>query len=439
MASPIYRNGKEIAAQAFLQTLAEIDIRHTMLRKVHRKGETLEAGSEAVDLTRAPRVVALGKAANRMAASLVEILDGRVERGVVVSPSLPPKPLPNFHYFQGGHPYPTAGSLEGAEAALRLISGLSEEDLVIFLISGGGSALFEKPLDPTVTLPDLVDLHRALVTGGLPIEAMNVIRKHLSAVKGGRLALAAYPARQLTIFVSDVPEGWAAVVASGPTMPDPASLDDCYAIARRYQLIERFPASIRRSFESRTLEPAPHPGDPRFHNAKYFCLLSSQDAVAAARAVLERFGFRLQPAPSPWDGDFRQIADRQMEALEALAQAHPGEPVALVAGGEVTCPVTGSGTGGRNQAYVLYAATRIAGRKRVVLSAGTDGRDGNSPSAGAVGDGQTLFRARALGLDPDRYLAESDSYYFFRTLGDTMDVGFTDNNVRDLRLWLGFP
>ncbi len=438
-ALPNWLEGKDVATQTFLQTLGEIDIHRAMLRKLRREGGRLWVGTESVPLARPPRVVAIGKAANRMAAALHEMLEGRIEAGIVISPHAPVRRLSPFRYVEAGHPYPTVGSLEGAQAALELVSGLSEENLVIFLISGGGSALFEKPLDPDVTLSDLVELHRALVTGGLPIQEMNAIRKHVSAVKGGRLGLAAAPALQLTLFVSDVPENLASAVASGPTMPDETSVEDCYGIAQRYGLMEKFPASIRRHFEQRTLVETPKPGDAGFRNSHYGCVLSDRDAVEAARTRLERSGFSSHSAPSPWDGDFREIADRHLAQLESLAREHSNQPVALVAGGEVTCAVTGSGMGGRNQAYVLYAATKIAGRKWVVLSAGTDGRDGNSPSAGAVADGQTASRARSLGLDPERYLAESDSYYFFRTLGDTIDVGFTDNNVRDLRIWLGFP
>ncbi len=156
---------------------------------------------------------------------------------------------------------------------------------------------------------------------------------------------------------------------------------------------------------------------------------SGGDAAQRLRAEIDRNG---------WDADFRQVADHGLAKLQTLAQAHPGDAVCLVQGGEVICPVTGPGMGGRNQAFVLYAAEKISGQKRVVLSAGTDGRDGNSPTSGAIADGQTISRARALGMDASSYLAASDSYHFFRTLGDTIDTGFTDNNVRDVRLWLDF-
>jgi len=203
-------------------------------------------------------------------------------------------------------------------------------------------------------------------------------------------------------------------------------------------LARKFPATILRHFDERTLEETPKVGEPCFANSHYVCLLSNNDAVDAAKKAAEERGFVATIDGSEWDVDYRELADRNLVSVAMLAEEHHGRPVALIAGGEVTCPVTGSGMGGRNQAFVLYAAGRIGRQNRIVLSAGTDGRDGNSPSDGAVADGQTISRAQALGLDPARYLAESDSYYFFRTLGDTLDIGFTENNVRDIRLWLDF-
>jgi len=438
VAKPHYAGGKHLAEQIFLETMTTIDVRHAMLSKLKREGGALVAGSVSIPLLRPPRVVAFGKAATRMAAVLNEILSGQVEAGVAVSRTEPARRLERFRYFLGGHPYPDAGSLAGAQAALELVSDLSSDDFVVFLVSGGGSALLERPLDPAITMAELIEFNRVLVTCGLPIEQINVLRKHFSAVKGGRLAVRAYPARQLTIFISDVPDHLPSMVASGATMPDESTVEQCFAIAEQHGLLPKFPLSIRKHFEQRTIEETPKPGDEWFQNSRYFCLLSNRDAVEAAKAAAERLGFVSEIDANVWDADYRQVADANLASLEALAQAHSGQPVCLVVGGEVTCPVTGPGMGGRNQAFVLYAAEKIAGQKRVVLSAGTDGRDGNSPTSGAVADGQTASRARVLGLDPDRYLAESDSYHFFATLGDTLDIGFTDNNVRDVRLWLDF-
>jgi len=228
------------------------------------------------------------------------------------------------------------------------------------------------------------------------------------------------------------------MVASGPTMPDESTLDQTYIIAAGNNLVAKFPAAIRKQFEQQRLEETPKPEDPEFCNAGYFCLLSNRDAVEAASAAAAKHGFASEIDSSDWDIDYQQVVRANLACLDALSREHQGEPVCLVAGGEVICPVTGPGSGGRNQAFVLYAAQQIADRNRVVLSAGTDGRDGNSPTSGAVADGRTLSRARALHLDPGDYLARSDSYFFFRALGDTLDTGFTDNNVRDVRLWLDF-
>lgn len=438
VAKPSYTSGKRLAEKIFLDTMAAIEVRHAMLQKLKCEGGALVAGAASIPLLRPPRVLAFGKAANRMAAALDEVLSGQVEAGVVVSPTEPTKKLENFRYFVGGHPYPNAGSFEGAEAALGLVSGLTSDDTVIFLVSGGGSALLEKPIDPAISLADFIELNRVLVGGGLLIEQINVLRKHLSAVKGGRLAQRAHPARQLTIFISDVPEHLPSMVASGPTMPDESTVEQCTSLAEQHELVGKFPASIRKHFEQRTIEETPKPGDERFANSQYFCLLSNRDAVEAAKTAAESLGFVCEIAADVWDANFRQVADANLASLQVLAEVHAGQPVCLVVGGEVICPVTGLGTGGRNQAFVLYAAQKIAGQKRVVLSAGTDGRDGNSPTSGALADGQSVSRARALNLNAAQYLAESDSYHFFRTLGDTLDIGFTDNNVRDVRLWLDF-
>lgn len=434
----VYANGKQLAWQVFLETMASIDVGHAMQTKVAFQGKTLAVGAAAVPLSQPPRVIAFGKAANRMAASLDRILGGESRAGVVVSPSEPDRKISRFRYFVGGHPYPTQGSLDGARAAIELVTGLAAEDVVVFLVSGGGSALFETPIDPAITLGDLVEFNRVLVTCGLPIEQINVLRKHVSAVKGGRLGLAAHPARRLTIYISDVPAGCDSMVASGPTMPDESTVEQSVSIVEDRSLVPRFPARIRSLFAARKLEETPKPGDPRFGRSDYCCLLSNRDAVEAARANAEKLGFAAEVDSGDWDRDYHDVVEANLAALDRLARSAPGRPVCLVAGGEVISPVTGHGSGGRNQAFVLEAARRIGGARRVVLSAGTDGRDGNSPVAGALADGHTLGRATALGLDPDQSLASSDSYHFFSALGDTIETGFTDNNVRDVRLWLDF-
>jgi len=437
-AKPLYQNGKHLARQVFHETIAAIDVRRAMRSKLRREPGLLMAGDMPVPIERPPRVVAFGKAAQSMAVTLNEILGGEIEAGIVVAPAEPPLKVPRLQCFAGGHPYPNNGSIEGAKTALDLVSGLTADDTVIFLVSGGGSALFEAPLRNEVTLRDMTEFNRILVTSNLPIEQINVLRKHVSAVKGGRLTARAYPAQQLTIFISDVPDHLPAMVASGPTLPDESTTEECYAIAERSGLAAKFPTPIREQFVQRTLEETPKPSDQRFTHSRSFCLLSNRDAVEAAKAAAGNLGFVTAIDSGVWDADYRQVVETNLAALDALAEANPGQAVCLVAGGEVTCPVTGPGVGGRNQAFTLYAAEKIADRPRVVLSAGSDGRDGNSPACGAVADGHTLGRARALGFDGATYLAQSDSYHFFCALGDTLDTGYTNNNVRDVRLWMDF-
>src|SRR6516162_422137 len=251
--------GKRLASQILLRAMASIDVQRTMLARVKYESGSLgcsgatRAQPGQVSLGGPPPGIAVGKAASRMAVALHQILGGKIHAGLVVAPTGPAIRLEGFRYLLGGHPYPNSGSLEGAEAAIELVSGLDEQDLAVFLISGGGSAIFEKPLDPEVTLADLVEFNRALVTCGLPIEQINVLRKHVSAVKGGRLALRAYPAQQLSVFISDVPEALDSMVASGPTFPDASTVDECYALAVHNNLTERFPAPIRKYFEDRSL------------------------------------------------------------------------------------------------------------------------------------------------------------------------------------------
>ncbi len=429
-------NGKVLARRILDATMAAIDVRHAMLARLRLEGQTLVVGGEPLKLPKPPRVLAIGKAANRMAATLDELLGGRIESGIVASPAEPPQKLARFRYFQGGHPYPNSGSLRGAEAAVELLAGFTESDAVIYLISGGGSALFEKPFDPQISLEDLIELNRLLVGCGLPIEQITVIRKHLSSVKGGRLGARAHPARQLTIYISDVPDDVPSMVASGPTMPDESTAEQCYSLVTRHDLAAKLPASIRKHFEARSIEETPKPGDARFARSRYYCLLSNSNALEAAEAAAENLGFVAEIDSGNWDAHYRLVVDESLNHLDAARKRYPGRAVCLIQGGEVISPVTGSGMGGRNQAFALYAAGEIAESRRTVLSAGTDGRDGNSPAGGAVADGETLARARGLGLDAEEYLKASDSYHFFRALGDTIETGYTDNNVRDVRLWL---
>jgi hydroxypyruvate reductase len=337
---------------------------------------------------------------------------------------------------QAPHPYPDVRSQDAAEKILQLCKDSDEKTLLFFLISGGGSAMVEAPLDKSVTLADLTELNRVLVRCGATIEEMNAVRKHLSAVKGGRLAEAAPKAHKVTLLLSDVPEGSWATIASGPTLADPTTVETCYEVAARYDLLPRLPASIRALFDERKLKETAKEGAAALQRSLALVLLSNKDAVEAARAAAERRGCAVELELSCDDWDVPRAVDFLLARLAELQKKNEGKPVCLISGGELSSPVLGDGRGGRNQAFVLDAVEKIAGRGIAVLSAGTDGVDGNSPAAGAVADGETIARARRHGLDPMDYSRRSDSYSFFERLGDALVTGPTGNNLRDLRILL---
>jgi len=244
----------------------------------------------------------------------------------------------------------------------------------------------------------------------------------------------------VTLYISDVNPGDLSSIASNPTGPDETTLEDVYRTIERYDLLPRLPERIARLIRERRLRETPKPGDPIFSRSSYHVLMDNRTALQAAADIAASLGFRVSVDPEPYEGYYRDVADHLLARLVAMREAHVGEPVCVIAGGEVSCPVRGTGIGGRNQEFVLYAALRLpelaAGGEIAVLSAGTDGIDGISPAAGAVADAQTVARARALGLDPERFLRENDSYTFFHLLSDAVITGPTGNNVRDLRILL---
>jgi glycerate 2-kinase len=319
---------------------------------------------------------------------------------------------------------------------LRALEVLPASALVIFLLSGGGSSIVEKPIDAEISLEDLIATYRALVLSGAPIADINAVRKHLSAVKGGRLAQAASQAQQVSLLVSDVPDSTPDALASGPTMPDSTSVEDCYRIAEKYELLKQFPPSTRELFERRALEETPKSDDPAFHRARWWPVLTNQTAIAEAGVAAERAGFIVHVDNSCDDWDYAKAADYLLQRVLKLRKQF--SPVCLVSGGEVTVKVANGGVGGRNQQFALACAEKVAGENITVLSAGTDGIDGNSPVAGALVDGTTLDRARRLGLDARSALDRFDAYPFFEALGDAIEIGPTGNNLRDLRILLAY-
>jgi glycerate 2-kinase len=433
---------KQAALRIFRETIAAIDIPSSMRRKLGRAGSRIFVNGTPFDLAAFERIcaIAIGKASLAMSRGLAELLspDFRAE-GIVVAPTAASGLPEGFREIVAGHPVPNEGSFAAGRAILDLLAATTQQTLVFFLLSGGGSALVELPLDPGVTLEDMQTLNRGLVTCGASIGEINAVRKHLSAVKGGRLAVAAGAAMKITLGVTDVPEGEESALASGPTLPDPTTVSDACAVVRHYDLLSKLPPSIRTRFEHpESIPETPKAGDPALdpRRAAFQTLLGRHDLFHSAHHASESAEFITVCDNTTDNWPVEKAVDFLLAQLESLKEANPGKSVAVIADGEVSSPVTGDGVGGRNLAFVLDCVTKIAGRKMAVLSAGTDGVDGSSPAAGAVADGETLARAQSLGLDPADYFRRSDSYTFFRTLGDAIETGPTGNNLRDLRILL---
>ena len=429
---------RSTARDIFAHALAESSIEKAFERNVEYARGVLRIGQDLHDLGtyNRVRVVSLGKAAHAMAAALASKVGSGLE-GIVACVADPSAQVPGFRYFRGGHPTPNAESVRAGEAILRMLEALDERSLALHMISGGGSAIVEKPISGAISLEDLIVAYRGLVLSGGTIAEINAVRKHLSATKGGRLARAAAPAQQVSILISDVPDNAPDSLASGPTMADSTTVENCYNIIQKYGLLEKFPPSVRKLIEQHALEETPKSDDPAFVRSRWWTILSNETAVKAASAKAQAAGFAVEVDCRCDDWDYRRAADYLLERLRELRQR--GQRVCLVSGGEITVRVEGkSGQGGRNQQFALYLAPKIAGENICVLSAGTDGIDGQSPAAGSVVDGSTMERARALGLDPVAALNGFDAYPLFKALGDDIETGPTGTNVRDVRLLMAW-
>jgi hydroxypyruvate reductase len=429
---------RSLAREVFLHALAQADIGKAFERHVQHDRGVLRVREDLYDLKAYSRVLAIsfGKAAHRMAEILARQV-GPTVQGIIADPNQHAYQLPGYRYFQGGHPQPNEESWRAAEAILKSLGSLNEQSLAIFLISGGGSAAVEKPVDDEISLSDLIATYKALVNSGAPIAQINAVRKHLSAVKGGRMARAAKGAQQVSIMVSDVPENALDSLSSGPTMPDTSTIDDCYRIASEYNMLAEFPASVRDLFERHALDETPKQNDAAFARSRWWNILSNETAEKAAAFAASRQGFAVEIDHSCDDWDYAKAADYLLDRLRALKREV--SRACIISGGEVAVRVpSGAGQGGRNQHLALYCAQKIAGENLVVLSAGTDGIDGNSPAAGAVADGTTVERAIKTGLDLTSFFNGFDSFPLFDKLGDSIQTGPTGNNVRDLRILLAY-
>jgi len=438
MADQLQENhAREIREQVcgfFLHALGQIGIDKAFKRNLEYSRGVLRIGQDLLPIASYARVtvVAIGKAAHTMAQALNAEMGPQA--GIIATPTQPEAMLPGFSYFIGGHPLPNADSLKGARSILRTLEGRKHDDLVIFLLSGGGSSVVESPLDLEISLDDLVATYRVLVHSAATIAEINAIRKHLSAVKGGRMAQAAYPGQQVSIMISDVPENALDSLASGPTMPDSTTEADCYAIAEKYRITAHFPPTVRELFEKKQLEETPKSGDAAFVRSRWWPILSSAVAEKAAAEAASRAGFAVEIDHSCDDWEYTKAADYLLGRLRELRKGV--SRACLISGGEVTVAVPEKpGIGGRNQQFALYCAEKISGENICVLSAGTDGIDGNSPAAGAVVDGTTALRAET---DVKNALRRFDAFPLFEKLRDAVVTGATANNVRDLRILVAY-
>jgi hydroxypyruvate reductase len=454
---------KAIARTIFDQALQSCSIDRAFDRKLRiaadAHGTHLLIDGHDISLNDLPdvRIVAAGKAAAPMLSSLLARLPLPPScdlQGILIAPERPTNLPAAIQFVPGGHPVPNAASFAGASAALSMLRDVADsspqDTLCIFLISGGASAMMELPLDPSISLDDTVAFHRALVHSGASIVEINCLRKHFSAVKGGRLALAAGSARKISLLVSDVPPAHLDALASGPTLADPSTVAQCREIIARYSLLDRFPESVRRLFESPHLPETPKPGELI---STSFKLLDSDDLAEAARDHAANLGFHAVIDNTCDDWSYDAAAGYLLDRLRLLRRNHPR--ACLISTGEVTVrvptfltptPAPESVTnepalhiGGRNQHFALYLATLLrpdTGNGPIaVLSAGSDGIDGNSTAAGAIIDEHTIDNAIQL-ADANSALQAFDSSSFLTALGATIVTGPTGHNLRDLRILL---
>jgi hydroxypyruvate reductase len=463
------------ATEIFKSAVQACNIASAFDRRLRFEGDTLHrqlpdgSGPSEIKLSSYKRifVIALGKAAVPMLDTLLDRMKRRKGlRGICCSSQAPKKRNWRFRYFEGGHPLPNQDSFAAARATLALLRKAKKDTLIFFLISGGGSAMFDLPLDPQITLEETIAFHQVLLGSGAPIGEVNTLRKHFSAVKGGRLAMAAPDSLKVSLLVPDVPLRTLDALSSGPTSPDHSTIAEARELLAKYDLNGKLPASIRTFFQREDLPESPgNKGwrppffprlgkmdqalsrrvtaassmsgeDPAFRDSVFEILLSSHDLVENARALAQKAGYYVAVDNSCDDWDYADAARYLLELFHTLRAKH--ERLCLISVGEVTVKIDRApGAGGRNQQFVMACALELEqyqGQHLTVFSAGSDGIDGNTQSAGAIADPTTVARAHAFGFHLKSSLANFDACPMFTALGDAVVTGPTGQNLRDLRL-----
>jgi len=414
-----------------------------ILKHVKMEGESLLIGKRRMELSKFDRilVVGAGKADAPMAQAVESLLGERVSDGIIVVKDGHGLPLQRVKVHEASHPVPDERGLGGTEEILSLVSGAGERDLVICLISGGGSALLVAPAQG-VTLKDKQQVTQLLLACGASIHEINTVRKHLSRVKGGGLAHAAHPATLVSLILSDVIGDDLDTIASGPTVPDSTTFHQAGQILERYGIWDQVPGSVRMYVKKGVkgeIAETPKPGDPSFQRDAWELVGTNLQALKAARKEAERLGYRTMILSGMMEGETREVAKAHAAiAKEVLNSENPiAPPACVLSGGETTVTLQGDGKGGRNTEFALASAIALEGVEHViVLSGGTDGTDGLTDAAGAFADGKTVVRARQGELDPTDYIRRNDSYTFFETLGGLVITGPTRTNVMDVCVML---
>jgi hydroxypyruvate reductase len=431
------------ALQIFQAALQAVDPVEAIVRHVKLSNDVFMIGDSTYELKSYDRifVVGAGKAVAPMAKAIEDILQDRISNGVIVVKDGHGLPLKRVQVLEASHPVPDERGVHGTEEILGLVEKAGDRDLVICLISGGGSALLIAPVEE-ISLADKQAATKLLLASGASIHEFNTVRKHLSRAKGGRLAQLAYPATITSLILSDVVGDDLDVIASGPTVPDPSTFLDAEQILRGYGIWDQLAPSVQSHIEKgKTGEIAdtPKAGDAAFQRCSQVLVGTNLQALKAAGKKAEQLGYQPLILSSKVQGEAREVAKFYTAiAKEILESGHPLKPPACVlAGGETTVTLQGDGRGGRNQEFALAAALTIAGLNNVVvLSGGTDGTDGPTDAAGAIADGTTAARARKKGLNPKDYLQRNDSYSFFQQLDDLVMTGPTRTNVMDVYMLL---
>jgi len=439
---------KKMAKAIFSKALSAVDPSKILKERIRIEGDRLsikvEADSEKIfDLKAFHKIflVGTGKASNSMAQAIEELLGDRVTMGMITTKYGHLLPLKKIQIIEAGHPIPDRKGYEGAKRIHRLLKESGPNDLVIFLLSGGGSALLPFPAHG-IELKEKQEVTQLLLDSGADIKEINTIRKHISRMKGGWLAKWAYPSTVMAFILSDVVGDQLDVIGSGPTVPDPSTFEEAWEILKKYDLLNEMAPSIQKHLQlgkDGKVEETPKPREVVFERVYNILIGSNILALREARKEAESLGFNTVILSSSIEGETREASRfHTAMAKEVISSGNPiPRPACILSGGETTVTIKGNGLGGRNQEFVLAGALEISGIKKVVLlSGGTDGTDGPTDASGALADHTTVRRAKAMGLNPKAHLENNDAYPFFQKLGDLLITGPTHTNVMDVRILL---